>query len=243
MTLKNMFSVFCFPFRATQITLLTIAIGVFPIGIATAQSGTASIRGLVLDPQSRIVVGARITIADDSNRLVRSQAAGALGEFSFVGLPPATYRLDAEAPGFKKLTIEHVIAAVDSRVEVPVRLEVGEMTQTVVVSAGQEALDAADATLGNVLEGSRINQLPLNARNTVGLLSLQPGVTQFGKVNGARRNVTSSQPFGSLAFPTIGQDPFNSQPPSTWGRFGGSQTPVGESRPGRVMQLGLRYAF
>jgi hypothetical protein len=123
-----MFNLSRVPFRATQITLLTIAIGVFPIGIATAQSGTASIRGLVLDPQSHVVPGARITIADGSNRLVRSQAAGELGEFSFVGLPPATYRLDAEAPGFKKLTIEHVIAAVDSRVEVPVRLEVGETT-------------------------------------------------------------------------------------------------------------------
>jgi hypothetical protein len=56
-------------------------------------------------------------------------------------------------------------------------------------------------------------------------------------------NLTNSQPFGSLAFAPIGQDPFNSQPPSTWGRFGGSQTPVGESRPGRVMQFGLRYGF
>ena len=56
-------------------------------------------------------------------------------------------------------------------------------------------------------------------------------------------NVTNSQPFGSLAFATIGQDPSNSQPPSTWGRFSGPQTPVGESRPGRIMQFGLRYAF
>jgi hypothetical protein len=73
MTLKNMFSLSRVPFRAPQITLLTIAIGVFPIGIATAQSGTASIRGLVLDPQSRVVIGARITIVDDSNRLVEAK--------------------------------------------------------------------------------------------------------------------------------------------------------------------------
>jgi hypothetical protein len=56
-------------------------------------------------------------------------------------------------------------------------------------------------------------------------------------------NITNSQPFGSLVYAAIGQDPFASQPQSTWGRFGGSQTPVGESRPGRVMQLGIRYSF
>jgi hypothetical protein len=56
-------------------------------------------------------------------------------------------------------------------------------------------------------------------------------------------NVTNSQPFGSLAYATIGQDPFENQPQSTWGRFSGSQTPVGESNPGRVMQFGLRYSF
>lgn len=56
-------------------------------------------------------------------------------------------------------------------------------------------------------------------------------------------NVTNSQPLGSLAYATMGEDPFASQPQTTWGRFSGSQTPVGESRPGRVMQFGLRYAF
>ena len=56
-------------------------------------------------------------------------------------------------------------------------------------------------------------------------------------------NLTNSQPFGSLAYAQIGQDPFDSQPQSTWGRFGGSQTPVDEGRPGRLMQFGLRYSF
>jgi hypothetical protein len=56
-------------------------------------------------------------------------------------------------------------------------------------------------------------------------------------------NITNSQPFGSLVYAAIGQDPFASQPQATWGRFGGSQTPVGESRPGRVVQFGMRYSF
>jgi len=155
---------------------------------AHAQTGTSSVRGQVLDPQARAVPGAYVKISDENNKLVRSQITGESGEFSFPGLPPATYHLDAAAAGFKKLTIERVIAAVGVTTEVPVRLEVGEVTQTVAVSGAQEALQTADATLGNTLEGRRIEELPLNARNIVGLLSLQPGVTRFGEVNGARRD-------------------------------------------------------
>jgi hypothetical protein len=77
------------------------------------------------------------------------------GEFSFAGLPPATYRVDAEAPGFKKLTIEHVTATVNVTTEVPVRLELGEVSQTVTVSSTPDALQTADATLGNDFDGKR----------------------------------------------------------------------------------------
>jgi len=127
-------------------------------------------------------------ISDENNKLVRSQLTGESGEFSFPGLPPAAYRLDVEAQGFEKLTVERVTAAVNLTTEVPVRLEVGDVTQTVAVTGKQEPLQTADATLGNTLEGKRIEELPLNARNIVGLLSLQPGVTRFGEVNGGRRD-------------------------------------------------------
>lgn len=155
---------------------------------AQAQTGTSGIRGQAVNPQAKGIPGAHITLSDESDKVTRSQIANASGEFSFSGLPPGTYRLEAEAPGFKKLTIERVTAAVGVTAEVPVRLEVGEVTQSVTVAAGQEALQTADATLGNTLDGNRIEELPLNARNIVGLLSLQPGVTRFGEVNGARRD-------------------------------------------------------
>jgi hypothetical protein len=105
--------------------------------VAQAKTGTSGIRGQALDPQSKGIPDARITLSDENNRVARSQIANASGEFSFAGLRPAAYRLEAEAPGFKKLTIERVIAPVNVTTEVPVRLEVGEVTQTVTVPAGQ----------------------------------------------------------------------------------------------------------
>jgi Carboxypeptidase regulatory-like domain len=107
------------------------------LATAMAQTGTSAIRGQVLDSQSLAIPSARVTITDESSKLIRTQTAGESGEFAFVGLPPAAYRLDCEAPGFRKLTIERVTAAVDSTADVPLHLEVGEVTQTVTVSSGQ----------------------------------------------------------------------------------------------------------
>jgi hypothetical protein len=102
---------------------------------ALAQTGTGSIRGQALDAQSRAVPGVRITISDQSNKLARTQVTDGSGEFFFVGLPPATYRLDAEAAGFRKLVIENVTSTVNITTEVPARLEVGEVTQSVTVTS------------------------------------------------------------------------------------------------------------
>ena len=112
-----------------RISAAIMCLTISPI-IASAQSGTSMIRGQALDSQSRAVPRARITVTEENNRLVRTGTTGALGEFVFVGLPPGTYRLDADAAGFRKPMIEWVIAPGDSSIEVRVQFEVGEVTQT-----------------------------------------------------------------------------------------------------------------
>jgi hypothetical protein len=68
-----------------------------------------------------------------------------------------------------------------------VQLEVGAVSETVdVTSAAEAALNTSDVTVGNSFERKRITELPLNANNVVGLLSLQPGVSRAGNVNGGR---------------------------------------------------------
>jgi hypothetical protein len=95
--------------------------------------------------------------------------------------------IDVEVKGFKKAHLANIHALVDTPLTVDVQLEVGSISETVMVNSGAEApLNTTDATLGNTFESKRITELPLNARNVVGLLSLQPGVTRGGSVNGGR---------------------------------------------------------
>jgi hypothetical protein len=154
---------------------------------AIAQTGTSSVRGTVTDPQGRAVAGATVTLTNTARNFTRTQTSDEEGVYFFSAVPPGTYRLEAEASGFKKASVSDVNALVETPTEVNVQLEVGSVSEVVNIVAGSEApLNTTDATIGNAFESRRIEQLPLNARNVVGLLSLQPGVTRTGYVNGGR---------------------------------------------------------
>jgi len=152
-----------------------------------AQTGTSSVRGTVTDPQGNAVPAATVTLSNAERSISRTQKTGAEGTYVFTGVPPNDYLIEVEVKGFKKVHLSNIHALVDTPTTVDVQLEVGSISETVMVNSGAEApLNTTDATLGNTFESKRITELPLNARNVVGLLSLQPGVTRGGSVNGGR---------------------------------------------------------
>jgi hypothetical protein len=158
-------------------------------GEVFAQTGTSSVRGTVTDSQGHTVAGATVTLSNSERNFARTQTTKEDGGYVFNAVPPGVYRLEAEAGGFKKVSISDVSALVDSPVDVNVQFEVGNVTEVLNISAATEApINTTDASTGNAFENRRIVELPLNARNIVGLLSLQPGVTRQGEVNGGRRD-------------------------------------------------------
>jgi len=158
-------------------------------GDAAAQTATSTVRGTVADPQGKAVAGATVRLINEEKNFNRTQATNAEGGYVFSAIPPGTYRIEVEAPNFKKAAVNEVSALVDAQREVSVQLEVGNVTEVTTISGSVEApINTSDATIGNNFESRRIENLPLNARNIVGLLSLQPGVTRLGEVNGGRRD-------------------------------------------------------
>ena len=152
-----------------------------------AQQGQSSVRGLVTDPKGSPIPGATVTLAAPERNFTRTQVTSSEGQYQFKPVPPGTYRLDVEMKGFKKSLIASLQALVDTQADVDVQMEVGSVTETVnITSAAEAPLNTSDATIGNTFDSRRISELPLNARNVVSLLSLQPGVTQSGYVNGGR---------------------------------------------------------
>src|SRR3712207_518253 len=101
---------------------------------ATAQTGTSSVRGTVADAQGNVVPGATVTLVDPATNQTRTQVSTADGHFAFDLIPPGTYRVEAEAKGFKKVVLTDVRALVAKAVDVSVTLEVGNVAETVTVS-------------------------------------------------------------------------------------------------------------
>jgi len=149
--------------------------------------GDTTVRGVVKDPQGNLVSGATVTITDPSRNFTRTQQTNQDGAYVFNAVPPGTYNLEVTAQGFKTASASGLQALVDTPTVRDVQLEIGAVSETVdVTSAAEAAINTSDATIGNSFERKRIVELPLNANNVVGLLSLQPGVSRAGYVNGGR---------------------------------------------------------
>ena len=155
---------------------------------AFSQTGTSGITGVISDQQGRSIGGAKITLTNLGTNATRTTVSTDAGVYVFDLLPPADYRIEIEAAGFRRSVVDNAKALIGKQTEVNVRLDIGAVSQTVEVSiSAQNALiNTQDASLGNVFDSQQITQLPLEGRNLVDLLSLQPGATQEGYVTGSR---------------------------------------------------------
>jgi Carboxypeptidase regulatory-like domain/TonB-dependent Receptor Plug Domain len=191
---------------------------------ASAQTGTTSLRGSVLDKSGAAVVGATLKLTDTELGVQRSTISNGAGQYEFLSLQPGTYAISVEAPGFRKHDQKNIQLLVNNPTTVNVTLQVGTATETVEVSAQSETLNTTDASIGVAFGENQVKQLPLESRNVGDLLSLQPGVvytgnnpsidtntdTRSGAVNGARSdqsNVTLDgipvNPKGGYAFQSV----------------------------------------
>jgi hypothetical protein len=165
-------------------------------GPAAAQTAaaTASIYGDVLDAQGAAVVGAKVTITNPATQASRVTTSDESGRYQFVGLAPGVYNLKVELTGFKTATRDALALAVNTVSRLNITLEVGAVTETVIVTAEVAALNTTDASVGNVITPRQVLSLPLEARSPVMLLTLQSGVAfsgdptdnRSGSVSGAR---------------------------------------------------------
>jgi hypothetical protein len=156
--------------------------------VVWGQLGTSTIRGTITDSSGAALPGATVTITNLQTNLSRTLTTGSAGGYSFESIPPGDYKVEIEAKNFRKSVVNRVQALVGSIAEVSQSLKVGAISETVVVetSASEVQVNTQDATLGNNIENRQILELPLNNRNVIDLLTLQPGVTQDGYVAGAR---------------------------------------------------------
>ena len=162
--------------------------------VSFAQTGTSSITGTIRDSNGAAVPGATVTAKNDATGVVSTQTTTESGLYSFSSLAVGKYTITVEKQGFKTLQKTNNTLQVGEPLTVDGALEIGQVSETVTVIQGPEQLQSSNATIGNVVEQKAIEALPLNGRNPLTLLLLEPGVVQrsFGgagsgvHVNGSR---------------------------------------------------------
>jgi len=174
--------------------LLILVFVVTALSNAVAQTSTSRITGRVVDSKQASIAGANVTITNEATGVSQTQTTTEAGVYAFEALPVGDYTVSVEQNGFKKFLKTGNHLEVNNPVTVDVTLEVGQVSEVVTVQGGPEQLQTANATIGNVVEQKAIETLPLNGRNPLTLLLLEPGVVQrsFGgagsgvHVNGSR---------------------------------------------------------
>src|SRR5215813_231935 len=156
--------------------------------VGNAQQGTSTVRGVVKDPQDNVISGASVTLTNLGTNLSRTTTTNDTGSYLFDFVAVGDYRLEVEAKGFKKAVMNDIHALVAKATTADVKLEIGNVSESVMVSSagGEVQINRDDGTLGNNFINKQITQLPLEAKNVLSLLTLQPGVTREGYVSGAR---------------------------------------------------------
>ncbi len=186
---------------------------------AHCQSTYGSISGAVTDPSGAAVANADVTLTNVNTSEKRSQQSGADGLFTFVNLFPGVYRIDIEKQGFKHFFRPSLVVQVQQDTHVAAALTVGQVTETVEVTSETPLLQTESASLGQVVEQRKANELPLNGRNIFNLIVVSPGAVAQGTAGGS----------------PVGENPFS------WGNYqvGGSFANQGaEYLDGQPLNIG-----
>src|SRR5450631_672464 len=165
--------------QAARRAIWVFAVVTFLASWATTQS-SSQLNGSVTDSSGAAVAGAKITLTDPATGLQRTTTSNGSGLYQFLDVPPGDYRLEAAASGFAPYLASKVTLVVKTPSTVQIRLNVAGVAQSVTVEAEAPLINRTDASLGNVVEGNQIDELPIADRNVVQLLSLQPGVAYLG---------------------------------------------------------------
>lgn len=160
---------------------LLCTLGIFlcaatPISVMAQISTTGRFSGTVTDSSQSALPGATVTITNEATNISRTVTTDSNGFYVMTNLPVGSYRVSAEQKGFGKDSKAGYRLDADGRVTVDFVLKPGGVTETVEVTASGETVNTTSGEISRVVDQNQVQNLALNARNYMQLVSLVPGV-------------------------------------------------------------------
>ncbi|PYR38881.1 MAG: hypothetical protein DMF93_15265 [Acidobacteria bacterium] len=142
---------------------------------AFAQTGAASLTGIISDQTGAKVPGATVTATNQATNVSYTAVSNETGNYTITSAPVGTYVLKAELSGFKTATTNPIQVEAKAIVRMDFTLQLGAIEETILVAGQAPLLQTESVTVGQVISGTTVVGLPLNGRNTGQLSLLLPG--------------------------------------------------------------------
>src|SRR5499427_4487512 len=169
--------------RNTKTLFVIAAVAGFSVCGLFAQT-FGGVTGRVTDPSGAVIPGASLTLTNVNTNAVRNVVTTEAGAYTFPSVPPGSYRLRTELPGFKAALSEPFEVQVQQVVRLDVVLQVGQISETVEVAATADLLQSETASIGAVVENKIITELPLNGRQYLNLVAMAPNTNTLSPFAG-----------------------------------------------------------
>src|ERR1700687_2666208 len=170
---------------------LLIVFAVLGAVLGRAQTSATSLRGTVVDPKGAVVPGAEVTITNSATAFSRTTKTDGQGFYQFLEIPPATYTVTLKAAGFGILQVDNVRLLLNTPATLNQTLRVQAASEKVDVISQSPLVNTEDASIGNAFTADQMTTLPLEGRDPVSILSLQPGVLYTGNSSDINRDADS----------------------------------------------------
>lgn len=144
---------------------------------ALAQEARGTITGKVRDTNQSVLPGASVKITNVAMGTTVSLSTNDAGAYQAPYLLPGTYQITVEVKGFKKYVRDGVILRVNDNIEIDVALEIGDVGETVTVTADASALETTSGSMGQVIDARRVAELPIPHGDPFKLIGLAAGVS------------------------------------------------------------------
>lgn len=167
----------------------------------SGQVVNATLTGTVTDSSGAVIPGATVTATNAATGVATKATSNAQGSYTLPSLPPGTYKVSFEKPGFTSTVFNGIILQVDQKATLPATLKVGATTQQVVVTSQVPIVNTQSATIGTVIDTRQVVDLPLNLREFGSLATLVPGAITD---NGGFASSTFGSPFSQTSYNSNG---------------------------------------
>lgn len=185
----------------SSVRVMTFALLALPSGALALQETRGAIYGRVLDPSGAPVSGAAVRVTHSETNTLKELRTNETGYYEANFLLPGTYSITVELQGFKRVAREKISLPVGTRQEIEIKLEIGAVSESVLVTAEVTLLETDAVSSGRVIDNRSMSELPVLSNSPTLLAKFTPGLQapgtnrylSFNSQSGSHRSIRRAE--------------------------------------------------